>query len=129
MSSWANAQSPTTEPSLPRRRVSLSNVSGGVVEFLGWVGGIGAFCIALFSSMMRPPYERRELVKQMDEMGSKSLPLVLLAGGAIGVVLSLHTRDSLLRFGAKSLLPALIIISIVKESGPLITALVVSGRV
>jgi phospholipid/cholesterol/gamma-HCH transport system permease protein len=44
-------------------------------------------------------------------------------------VLSLHTRDSLIRFGAKSLLPALIIMSLVKESGPIITALVVSGRV
>lgn len=65
----------------------------------------------------------------MDEIGAKSLPLVALAGAAIGVVLSLHTRDSLIRFGAKSMLPALIILSIVKETGPIITALVVSGRV
>src|SRR5258707_14273006 len=57
-----------------------------------------------------------------------SLPLVALAGAATGVVLSLETRDSLVRFGAKSFLPALIVFSMLKESGPVITGLVVSGR-
>jgi phospholipid/cholesterol/gamma-HCH transport system permease protein len=65
----------------------------------------------------------------MDEIGTKSLPLVVLSGAAIGVVLSLHTRDTLILFGAKSLLPSLIILSVIRESGPIITALVVSGRV
>jgi phospholipid/cholesterol/gamma-HCH transport system permease protein len=72
---------------------------------------------------------KKELLRQVDEIGAKSLPLVALAGAAIGVVLSLHKRDSLIRFGAKSLLPTLIILSLIKESGPIITALVVSGRV
>jgi phospholipid/cholesterol/gamma-HCH transport system permease protein len=44
------------------------------------------------------------------------------------MVLTLSTRDSLIRFGAKSLLPAVVVFSIIKESGPIITALVVSGR-
>src|SRR4029077_14999739 len=61
--------------------------------------------------------------------GSKSLPLVALAGAATGVVLSLETYDSLVRFGAKSLLPAVLVVSIIKESGPIITGLIVSGRV
>ena len=65
----------------------------------------------------------------MDAIGSKSLPLVALAGAATGVVLSLQTRETLTRFGAKSMLPAVIIFSIVKESGPVITGLIVSGRV
>ena len=94
-----------------------------------WFGEIGDFCVQLVKAAVTPPYEGRELLRQMDEIGAKSLPLVALAGAAIGVVLSMHTRDSLIRFGAKSTLPALIILSIVKESGPIITALVVSGRV
>jgi phospholipid/cholesterol/gamma-HCH transport system permease protein len=65
----------------------------------------------------------------MDEIGTKSLPLVVLSGAAIGVVLSLHTRDTLVLFGAQSQLPSLIILSVLRESGPIITALVVSGRV
>src|SRR5437762_10060216 len=76
-----------------------------------------------------PPSEFRELLRQLDTIGAKSLPLVALAGAATGVVLSLQTRDSLTRFGAKSLLPAVIVFSIIKESGPVITGLVVSGRV
>jgi phospholipid/cholesterol/gamma-HCH transport system permease protein len=44
-------------------------------------------------------------------------------------VLSLETRDALIRFGAKSMLPGVIVFSIVKESGPIITGLVVAGRV
>jgi len=68
-------------------------------------------------------------VRQMDAIGAKSLPLVALAGAATGVVLSLQGRDSLTRFGAKSLLPAAIVFSILRETGPIITGLVVSGRV
>ena len=96
---------------------------------LEWFGAIGEFCARLVRAGVTPPYEGRELVHQMDEIGAKSLPLVALAGAAIGVVLSLHTRDSLIQFGAESMLPTLIILSMVKESGPIITALVVSGRV
>jgi phospholipid/cholesterol/gamma-HCH transport system permease protein len=97
--------------------------------FFEWFGELGVFCVHLVRDAFVPPYEGRELVRQMDEIGSKSLPLVALAGTAIGVVLTLHTRESLIRFGAKSLLPAIIILTIIKESGPIITALVVSGRV
>jgi phospholipid/cholesterol/gamma-HCH transport system permease protein len=100
-----------------------------VVSFFEWFGELGLFCRRLAHSIFVPPYEGRELVRQLDSIGSKSLPLVAMAGAATGVVLSLQTRDSLARFGAKSMLPAVIIFSIIKESGPIITALIVSGRV
>src|SRR5205814_1184806 len=96
---------------------------------LEWFGQLGLFCAQLFRATVTPPYEGRELLRQMDEIGTKSLPLVVLSGAAIGAVLSLHTRDTLVLFGAKSQLPSLIILSVIKESGPIITALVVSGRV
>ncbi len=99
------------------------------VTFFEWFGDFGAFCGRLARAAFVPPYEFRELARQLDEIGSKSLPLVALAGGATGVVLSLESRDSLIRFGARSFLPAVIIFSIIKESGPIITGLVVSGRV
>lgn len=86
------------------------------------------FCGRLTAPLLFPPHEVREFVRQLDELGSKSLPLAALAGAATGVVLPLSTRDGLMRLGAKSLLPAVIVLSIIKESGPIITALVVSGR-
>jgi len=100
-----------------------------IMKILEWFGELAIFCAQLFRATVTPPYEGRELLRQMDEIGAKSLPLVMLSGAAIGVVLSLHTRDTLTLFGARSQLPSLIILSVIRESGPIITALVVSGRV
>src|SRR5215471_13754430 len=100
-----------------------------VVSFFEWFGDLGMFCGRLARAAVVPPYEGREFVHQFDELGSKSLPLVALAGVATGVVLSLQMHDSLIRFGAKSLLPAVVVFSIIRETGPIITGVIVSGRV
>jgi phospholipid/cholesterol/gamma-HCH transport system permease protein len=97
--------------------------------FFEWFGNFGTFCARLVRAGFSPPYEFKELVRQCDSIGAKSLPLVALAGAATGIVMALETRDSLARFGARSLLPAVIVYSILKESGPVITGIVVSGRV
>jgi phospholipid/cholesterol/gamma-HCH transport system permease protein len=103
--------------------------SGPITQFLEWFGDLGIFSWQAFRAAVTPPFEFRELFRQLDEIGSKSLPLVALAGAATGVVLSLEARYSLTRFGAKSLLPAAIVFSVIHETGPIITGLVVSGRV
>src|SRR5580693_2731396 len=100
-----------------------------VISFFEWFGGLGTFCARMAKSAFSRPFEFREFVRQMDAIGAKSFPLVALAGAATGVVLSLQTRDSLSRFGAKSMLPMVIVFSLIKETGPVITGLVVSGRV
>jgi len=100
-----------------------------VRSFFEWVGELGLFTWRLIVRVVSPPYELQELVRQCDSVGTRSLLLVALAGAATGVVISLQTRDSLVRFGAKSFLPAVLIFSIVKESGPIITGLVMSGRI
>lgn len=109
-------------------KAQLFSITRMFVSFFEWIGNLGMFCVRLVSATITPPYEGKEFLRQFDELGSKSLPLVMLAGAATGVVLTLSTRDSLVRFGAKSFLPAVAIFSILKESGPIITALVVSGR-
>src|SRR5204863_2821970 len=100
-----------------------------VRSFFEWFGEVGLFCGRVARAALARPYEIRELIRQLDEVGSKSVLLVAVAGAAIGVVLSLETRNSLIRFGAESSLPAVVILSIIRETGPIITALVVSGRV
>jgi phospholipid/cholesterol/gamma-HCH transport system permease protein len=100
-----------------------------IVSAIEWFGELSVFFARLVLAAFARPFEFRELIRQCDEIGSKSFPLIAIAGAATGVVLSLETRDSLIHFGAKSLLPAVIFYSVVKESGPVITALVVSGRV
>ncbi len=99
------------------------------VTFFSWFGELGFFAARIARTTFTLPFEGRELIRQLDEIGSRSFPLVALAGAATGVVLALQTRDSLSRFGAKSLLPAVIVFSLIKETGPVITGLVVSGRV
>ena len=106
----------------PGRLTGESNVTAGsFAKVLRVVWRVGNLLRSLFRSALTPPYEGKELLRQMDEIGSKSLPLVALAGAAMGVVLTLHTRDSLIRFGAKSILPTIIVLSIIKETGPIIT--------
>ena len=77
----------------------------------------------------RPPFEFGELARQLHDLGLRSVPLVATAGFAVGVVLSMHTRASLERFGAESMIPAGLGLAMVRETGPLITGLLVSGRV
>jgi len=117
----------STAAEFRRARDTNSPVSF-LARFFEWFGELAIFCLELVHAIFVPPFEWREFAHQLDELGSKSLPLVALAGAATGIVLSLETRESLARFGAKSLLPALLVVSIITESGPIITGLIVSGR-
>ncbi len=105
---------------------AIGNIVNGSLE---WFGGLGVFLWRVFRAAISSPYEWRELLRQLDEIGSLSLPLVALAGSAVGVIISLEARYSLSRFGAKSLFPATLVYSVIQVMGPIITGLVVSGRV
>lgn len=112
-----------------RLRSGFSRTRDLFIVVFEWFGELGIFCARLLRAALAPPYEFAELIRQCDEIGSKSLPLVALAGAATGAVMTLQTRDALARFGAKSFLPAVVVFSIIKETGPIITGLIVSGRV
>jgi phospholipid/cholesterol/gamma-HCH transport system permease protein len=71
---------------------TFSDIGNWLVEFFEWFGHLALFCGRLIRSAVTPPYEIREFVHQFDELGSKSLPLVALAGAATGIVLTLSTR-------------------------------------
>ena len=108
---------------------AATSVGGLVNDTFEWFGNLGIFFWQMVRAAVTPPYEWRELLRQLDEVGSKSLPLVALAGAAVGAVLSMEARNSLTRFGAKSMLPSAIVYSVILEMGPIITGLVVCGRV
>jgi phospholipid/cholesterol/gamma-HCH transport system permease protein len=110
-------------------RSALGTIWHPINGLLEWFGELGMFIWQVLRSTFRRPFEGLELLRQLDEVGSKSLPMVAMAGAAIGAVLALESRHSLVRFGAKSMLPAAVIFSIIHETGPVITGLVVCGRV
>jgi phospholipid/cholesterol/gamma-HCH transport system permease protein len=107
----------------------IQRVGAAILDGLAWIGGLGLFGFRALAQALLPPYEVGELARHVFEIGWRSVPLIATSGLAIGVVLSMHTRASLERFGAEALIPAGLAIALIRETGPLVTALLVSGRV
>lgn len=100
-----------------------------VREFFIEIGDISFFAGRYFRELVKPPYEWKELLRQCYQIGNRSLVLVLVTGFIIGLVLTLQSRPTLVEFGAESWMPNMVGISIVRELGPVITALVCAGRI
>jgi phospholipid/cholesterol/gamma-HCH transport system permease protein len=74
-------------------------------------------------------FEFREFLRQSYQIGYKSLPLITVTGFIMGLVLTIQARPSLLHFGAVSLLPGMVAVSLIREMGPVITALICAGKI
>jgi phospholipid/cholesterol/gamma-HCH transport system permease protein len=96
---------------------------------LDTIGHGSRFALRAIREAVRPPFEIRETLRQVFELGCRSVPLIAVSGLAVGVVLSMHTRASLARFGAEALIPAGLAIALVRETGPLTAGLLLSGRI
>ncbi|MGE3404584.1 MAG: MlaE family ABC transporter permease [Vicinamibacterales bacterium] len=107
----------------------LDRLGAAILSLLAFVGEVTLFGARALVDAFRPPYEFRETARHVFDIGWKSLPLVALSGFAIGIVLSMHTRASLERFGAEAMIPAGLGLALIRETGPLTTGLLVSGRV
>lgn len=97
--------------------------------FLNEAGGMSRFTGRFLSEGFRPRYEISEFFKQCFIIGYKSLPLVGLTGFIIGLVLTMQLRPSMIDYGVESQLPAIVGIAIVREVGPVITALIFAGKI
>lgn len=104
-------------------------VSANTQLFLVETGEIARFTGRFFSHGIKPRYEIQELVRQCFIIGYRSLPLVGLTGFIMGLVLTMQLRPSLLDYGVESQLPAMVGIAIVREIGPVITALIFAGKI
>jgi phospholipid/cholesterol/gamma-HCH transport system permease protein len=96
---------------------------------LALAGDVFVFAFRALRESVTPPFEFREIVRQVYELGLRSAPLIAVSGLAVGVVLSMHTRASLERFGAEAMIPAGLAIALIRETGPLTTGLLLSGRI
>ena len=92
-------------------------------------GDFSIFFLRFLKESVKRPFEGREFLVQCYKMGNKSLPLVLITAFIMGLVLTLQTRPSLVAFGAESLLPGMISVSVIKEIGPVITAIICAGKI
>jgi phospholipid/cholesterol/gamma-HCH transport system permease protein len=74
-------------------------------------------------------FEFKEFMYQCYLIGNKSLPLVTITGVIMGLVLTIQSRPVLVDFGAVSMLPGMVTLSIIREMGPVITALICAGKI
>ena len=87
------------------------------------------FTIHFFKEVLKPPYDFNEFIRQSYLFGYKSLSLVGITAFIMGIVLTIQTRPTLSEVGAEAWLPAMVAVSIIREIGPAITALLCAGRV
>jgi phospholipid/cholesterol/gamma-HCH transport system permease protein len=107
----------------------VEGVGAAILSVLAWIGDVALFGVRAIRHAFLPPYEFRETGRHVFEIGWRSTPLIVASGLAVGVVLSMHTRASLERFGAEEMIPAGLAMALIRETGPLVTALLVAGRV
>lgn len=100
-----------------------------IKTFFAEVGDMSLFAVRYFREVFSPPYEFRELLRQCYNMGNRSLFLVVVTGFILGLVFTLQSRPTLMNFGAESWMPSMISLSIIREIGPVIIALICAGRI
>lgn len=110
-----------------------------LVKFIEYIGsaierpveGIGRIILLLYSvlkALVKPPFEGRNVVRQMLEIGFNSLPVVLITAVFTGMVLALQSYTGFKRFGAEGLVGSVVALSMTRELGPVLSALIVTGR-
>lgn len=97
--------------------------------FFNESGAIAGFTVRFFKEVFKPRYEFRELLKQCYQIGYNSFPLIGLTGFIMGLVLTMQLRPTLIDYGVESQLPAMIGIAVIREIGPVVTALIFAGKV
>lgn len=102
--------------------------NGRETNILSDLTGLARFTGKVIKELTSPPFENRELLKQCYVLGYNTLPLILITAFILGLVMTLQSRPIMVDFGAESLLPSMISVSIVREIGPVVTALICAGK-
>ncbi|NLP58681.1 ABC transporter permease [Lutibacter sp. B1] len=100
-----------------------------IKNFFIEIGELAYFAGRFFKEFFTRPFEFKELLRQCYTMGNRSLILVGVTGFILGLVFSLQTRPTLMKFGAESWMPSMVSISIIRELGPVIFALICAGKI
>ncbi|MBM3255776.1 MAG: ABC transporter permease, partial [Candidatus Omnitrophica bacterium] len=105
------------------------NLGHKVISFLYFLGGLSNLAAQTLYFTFTPPYQRRRIFDQAKRTGYDSLLIVSLIGMFIGVIMALQTAVLMQRLGSEMYIASIVALSLVRELGPVITALIVAGRV
>ncbi|WP_235841741.1 MlaE family ABC transporter permease [Confluentibacter sediminis] len=100
----------------------------GILFFMD-VANVVAYLKIVFRNLFAKRFEFQEFLKQCYQIGNKSVGLISITGIIIGLVLTIQSRPPLVDFGAVAMLPGMVAISIIREMGPVITALICAGKI
>jgi len=103
--------------------------SSAANSFLTDIADVVLFMTHLMKETFSRKFEFREFLHQCFLIGYKSLPLISVTGTIMGLVLTIQSRPVMVRFGAETLLPGMVAVSLIREMGPVITALICAGKV
>jgi phospholipid/cholesterol/gamma-HCH transport system permease protein len=109
--------------------IKLFKIPNSLKNFFIETGELALFAGRFFREVFTRPFEFKELLRQGYNMGNRSLLLVGVTGFILGLVFTLQSRPTLMEFGAESWMPSMVSISIVREIGPVIIALICAGRI
>lgn len=98
-------------------------------NFLTEIADVFLFIAHIFRETFSRHFEFKEFLRQCFQIGYKSLPLISVTGAIMGLVLTIQSRPVLVDFGAVSMLPGMVAISLIREMGPVITALICAGKI
>jgi phospholipid/cholesterol/gamma-HCH transport system permease protein len=101
------------------------------LSLVAMLGEYSRFTMAIFFWIFRGPgrFARRQIPVQMFEIGTLSIPVVMITGGFIGAVLAIETFPQFKQIGLEGRLGSVINISVIKQIGPVLTAVMIAGRV
>lgn len=114
-----------TIPVAEQTKPSFASLKNVFIE----VAMISLFAVRYFKEVFKPPFEFKEFLKQSYLTGYKSLALVGITGFIMGLVLTIQSTPTMAEFGAEAWVPGMVAVSIVREIGPVITALICAGKV
>ncbi len=106
----------------------IRNVGSKTIFFIRMTGHMFIFLITSFYYVFVPPFKFRLLLKQIMFMGNKSLLVICLIGSFTGMVLALQIFYTLSKFGSEAMLGPAVALSLIRELGPVLAALTVTGR-
>lgn len=99
-----------------------------VLKSVDEVGRLTLLLATVVRTALARPWDLRLHVKQMEEVGTKSIPVVAITGLSTGMVLALQSYNGFQRFQAESLVGTVVALSVTRELGPVLTGLMVAGR-
>lgn len=98
-------------------------------NFLITVADVFLFIGTVVKATFSRGFEWKEFLRQCFQIGYKSLPLISVTGLIMGLVLTIQSRPVLMKFGAVTMLPGMVALSLIREMGPVITALICAGKI